>query len=54
MIETALLDSQKPELQVSDYYTDQTLHIPEPGNYPMDTTQNTVRAKWNAVQKSFK
>lgn len=40
------------KLQMSNYYTDKTQHIPELGNYPTDTTQSMVRVKWNAVQNN--
>lgn len=41
MLEMALLDSQKPEVWTTNkqYYTDQTSHISELGDYPTDTAQ---------------
>jgi hypothetical protein len=37
---------------MSNYYPDQTLHISDLGNYPMNTAQSMVRVKWNAVQNA--
>jgi hypothetical protein len=43
---------RKPTTQMSNYYPDQTLHISDLGNYPMNTAQSMVRVKWNAVQNA--